>query len=68
IDVEYTGLVRDPIRAVRAIYEKFGLDFHPAHEAAMKRWLIENAPQKHGKHQYSLEEFGLLEADISRLR
>jgi len=68
IDVEYTELVRDPIRAVRAVYEKFGLDLHPAHEAAMKRWLIENAPQKHGKHQYSLEEFGLLEAEVSRFR
>ncbi len=68
IDVEYTELVRDPIRAVGAIYEKLGLDLHPAHEAAMKRWLIENAPQKHGKHHYSLEEFGLSAGDISRLR
>ena len=32
-------LVKDPIGAIRALYEHFGLDFHPAYEAAMKRWL-----------------------------
>jgi hypothetical protein len=68
IDVEYSDLVGDPIGAVRAVYEKFGLDFHPAYEAAMKRWLVQDAPQKHGKHHYSLEDFGLSEADISGLR
>ena len=68
LDVEYSDLVSDPIAAVRTIYEKFGLDFHPAYGAAMKRWLLENAPQKHGKHHYSLEDFGLSETEISRLR
>jgi hypothetical protein len=68
VDVEYSGLVRDPIAAVRAIYGKFGLELHPAHEAAMKRWLVDSVPQKHGKHHYSLEEFGLSEADIRHFR
>ena len=53
---------------MRAVYEKLGLDFQPAHEAAMKRWLVENAPQKQAKHYYSLEEFGLSAADVSGLR
>ena len=68
LDVEYTELVRNPIGTVRGVYEKFGLDLHPAHEAAMKRWLIETAPQKHGKHHYSLDNFGLTAADIVGLR
>ncbi len=67
-DVEYPRLVKDPIGAVRVLYEHFGLDFHPAYEAAMKRWLGQNAQHKHGKHLYSLEEFGLSEADICPLR
>jgi len=68
IDVEYSDLVRDPIAAVRMVYEKFGLDVHPAYEAAMKRWLVQNAPHEQAKHHYSLEEFGLSGAEISRLR
>ena len=68
LDVEYTELVRNPIGTVRGVYEKFGLDLHPAHEAAMERWLIETAPQKHGKHHYSLDNFGLTAADIVGLR
>jgi hypothetical protein len=67
IEVEYSDLVRSPVAAVRVIYEKLGIEFLPAYEAAMKRWMAGNPPQKHGRHHYSLDDFGLSAADISRL-
>jgi hypothetical protein len=65
-DVHYRELVRDPLAAVRAIYERFGLRLEPRAEAAMKSWLAANPQGKHGAHRYTLEQFGLDAAIESR--
>src|SRR3546814_13718360 len=49
---------------VRGIYDRFGWDFTPATEAGVLGWLAENPAGKHGKHKYSLEEFGLNEQAV----
>lgn len=58
-DVQYADTVRDPLGTVRAIYERFGDPFTPEVEAAMESYMANNPKGKHGKHSYSLEEFGL---------
>lgn len=58
-DVQYADLMRDPIGAVKQIYALFDLEFTPVAEQRMRRFLAENPKDKHGRHRYSLEQFGL---------
>jgi hypothetical protein len=58
-DVRYDDLLRDPIGTVRAIYRHYGRALTPAAESAMRQYLHENPKDKHGRHEYSLEQFGL---------
>jgi hypothetical protein len=59
-------LVKNPVQAVREIYENFAYPIDPGHEQGIARWLAENPQHKHGVHQYSLGDFGITEADIRR--
>jgi hypothetical protein len=67
LDVAYTDLVRDPVGVLRTIYTWEGSDFTPAIETRVRAYLDDNAQGKHGRHVYSLEEFGL-QADEIRER
>jgi hypothetical protein len=58
-DVRYGDLLRDPIGTVRAIYTHYGRQLSAAGEQAMRQYLAQNPKDKHGRHEYSLEEFGL---------
>jgi hypothetical protein len=58
-DIKYAEQLRDPIGAMRKVYARFDEPFTPEIEAAMKRQLAHSPQNKHGKHVYSLEEFGL---------
>ena len=58
-DVQYADLMRDPIGTVRGIYDHFGEPLTPEAEAWMVAYMADNPQGKHGKHTYSLEEYGL---------
>jgi len=58
-DVRYDELVRDPIGVVRRIYAHYGLLFSPVAEERMRRFLARHPKDKHGRHRYTLEEFGM---------
>ncbi len=58
-DIQYADQLRDPIGEMRRLYAHFDEEFTPAVETAMTRLLAENPQGKHGKHVYTLEEFGL---------
>jgi len=59
VDVLYRDLMRDPVGVVRGIYEAFDVEFTPAFEGRMRAYLAENPKDRRGRHQYSLDEFGL---------
>lgn len=63
-DVQYAELMSDPIAQLRKLYSHFGESLTPEAETAMRRLLSANPQGKHGKHEYSLDEFGLTAADI----
>src|SRR6185437_8499770 len=67
LDIQYRLLVSDPLGAIRNIYNHFGLDLDHGMEQRMRHWLAENPANKHGTHQYDLEQFGLTRPDIDRL-
>jgi hypothetical protein len=66
-DVRYADLMRDPIGTVRGIYEHFELPFRPGLEDVLRRYLAEHRKDKHGRHEYTLAEFGL-DAEHERQR
>jgi hypothetical protein len=63
-DIQYTEQLRDPVGQMRQLYAHFDEPFTPQAEAAMQRLMAENPQNKHGKHVYSLEEFGLTAAGV----
>lgn len=65
--IEYRTLMSDPIGAVRAIYRHFDLPLDDEMEQRMRDWLARNPANKHGAHQYDLEQFGLTVAEIERV-
>ena len=63
-DMRYRDLAEDPVAEVRRVYGFYDMPFTPSAEAGMRRWLAENPADKHGRHQYRLEDFGLTEAQV----
>jgi Sulfotransferase family len=63
-DVSFKSLLADPVEAVRGIYTRYGLDFTPAAQSGIVQWLADNPADKHGKHTYTLEDYGLSIAQI----
>lgn len=58
-DIRYVEQLRDPIGEMRKLYAHFDEPFTAETQAAMQHLLAQNPQNKHGKHVYSLEEFGL---------
>ena len=65
-DCRYDDLVSDPIAMVKNIYAYFGINCCAEFEKKMLKYLHENGQGKHGRHEYSLEEYGYTENDLYR--
>jgi hypothetical protein len=65
-DVDYRRLVREPLEVVRDIYRHCGLTLSAQAESRMAGWLAQHPQGKHGRHRYSLEEYGLDEPMVER--
>lgn len=63
-DMRYKDIPRDPVGAVRGIYDFAGINFTPETEAGVRGWLAENPADKHGRHSYTLADYGLTEARV----
>ena len=59
VDVRYKEFVKDPLGTVAKIYDAFRLELTPAAEKAMRAHIESHPQNKHGTHDYSLEQFGL---------
>lgn len=69
LDVHYTDLVADPIGTVRKIYAWADLPLTGVAEQRMREFLAEHRKDKHGRHEYTFEQFGLdPETEIERYR
>ena len=65
-DVRYADLLNEPVEVVKGIYGHYGFEYTPELNESLKRYIKDNPQHKHGKHKYSLEDFGLSAADIRR--
>ena len=64
--VHYQNFMREPARAVREIYDRFGIPFSQAFDERLKAWASENSLTRHGKWEYSLESFGVSAAEVEK--
>ena len=63
-DMSYRELVDDPVGAVAGLYDHFGLELSLEAEAGMRAWTTDHRQGEHGRHTYSLAEFGLDRAAV----
>lgn len=64
VDVHYRDLLADPMRIVEAIYQAQRRPLTPAARQAMSAALDEHPQNRHGTHDYRLEQFGLTVAQV----
>jgi len=57
-DVEYDEISRDPIAAVRRIYDHFGWSLSQQAEKRMRTLVATHAQRQPGNHRYHLAQFG----------
>lgn len=63
-DVQYDRIRDDPMPVYREIYRRAGHTLTTEAEQSMRQWEQGNEQGKHGKHVYSLAQFGLSERKI----
>jgi Sulfotransferase family len=63
-DIQYVDQLRNPIGQMRKVYDHFDEPLTRQAETAMTALAANNPQGKHGKHSYSLAEFGLTAAGI----
>ena len=61
VDVAYADLVRNPMEAVRGIYERFGWPITSSAAREMENWLSRQEERRRSTtlHSYRLEDYGL---------
>ncbi len=66
IDIHYADLMKDPVSVVRRVYGFLGIPFTGENAKRIELWSRENPQNKHGRHSYHLEDFGLSKNEIAR--
>src|SRR5690606_25112407 len=64
IDLPYERIRGDATGIVQEIYQRMGQRLSAAQLQCVRRWEQDNEQHKHGRHVYSLEQFGLSRAQI----
>jgi Sulfotransferase family len=65
-DVEYDEISRDPISAIRRIYNHFGWSFSKQAEQRMRVLVAKHAERQPGNHRYHLSQFGYSAEEVLR--
>ena len=64
MDLGFADIRDNGLDVARRVHEFIDVPLSAEAEASITDWLQENVQHKHGKHVYSLEEFGLTPADV----
>ncbi len=59
LPVAYKDLMADSLATVHRIHDHFGIARDSGLDERVRSWLTSNPQHKHGRHEYSLEQFGL---------
>ena len=64
-DVNYAELVANPLQTVHTIYEYFGYRWNAGLARNLSHWIAQNPQHQHGVHRYTLEQFGLVDSQLT---
>jgi len=67
IDLKFEEFVKDQVGLARQIYDHFGWELSEDTVKKFLEFLRNNPKDKHGKHEYRLDDFGLEEDEVNRL-
>lgn len=65
VDISYPDIVENGMKAISRIYADAAIELTEESKLAMSAWESNNAQHKHGRHQYSLADAGLTEAQVA---
>ena len=65
-DVYFDDLLDAPVAEIKKIYDYFGMSWSDELEGILDQFMSDNTREKHGKHAYTAEMFGLDEEDLDR--
>lgn len=65
LDLKFEDFVKDQVGMIKKIYDRFGWEMSNTAEYNFRNFLRENPKDKHGKHVYSLNDFGLKEEVVN---
>tara|TARA_R110000824_G_scaffold37553_4_gene115474 strand:+ start:1301 stop:2452 length:1152 start_codon:yes stop_codon:yes gene_type:complete len=63
-DLQYQGFISDQMAEIGKVYAWLDIDLPAAPRDAMAVFLADSRQGKHGKHQYSLEQYGMTASGI----
>lgn len=66
LDIRFEDTVQDPFGVVRAVYRFAGMPLTEEARAAMWAWMEGNPRNQRASHAYSLDQFGLSQAQLER--
>jgi hypothetical protein len=66
VDVHFRAMLSEPLTEVRRVLTELGLTPGPADDAAWEAYLEQNRAERHGKHDYTAETFGLSDEKLAR--
>ncbi len=66
LDVAYESIERAPLETIERVYDFLGWPLADAGRSAIERFLAANPKDKHGVHRYTLEQYGLDPAALTR--
>ncbi len=58
-DVAFKDIITEPVSIIEKMYAHFGFDFSDELRQRMQNYLDSRPREKHGKHSYTLEDYGL---------
>ena len=59
VDLHFSDLMRDPVAAIEEAYASMDRPFLPEHAEAIHRYVAARPKDRHGKHRYSAQQWGL---------
>ena len=67
IDLAYADVVRDPMAAARAVYDRFGWRLEPSAVVEMETWLSRQSERRlrETRHRYRLDDYGLTPEEVN---
>ncbi len=64
LDVRFSDFVRDQFAVVQKIYDAFDMEMSDVAAQRLRGFIDDNPKGKHGAHEYTPEEYGVVPADV----